>query len=140
MSTLDSLIRINRWKLDEQRRQIAELERLAGRLREEADRLVQELSSEQRVAGASFEASLGYPNFARELIERRRKLAASIAEVDSRIATARDALAETFGEVKRYEITAANRAKRERAAAGRKQAIALDEVALEIHRRRAAEG
>jgi flagellar export protein FliJ len=140
MSTLDSLIRINRWKLDEQRRQLAELDRLAARLRDEAGRLEQELSSEQRAASASFEASLGYPSFARELIERRRKLAASIEEVDSRIAAARDALAETFGEIKRYEITAANRAKRERATTARKQAATQDEVALQIYRRRTAEG
>jgi len=140
MSTLDSLIRVHRWKLDEQRRQVAELERLAQRLREEGERLDQELSSEQRVAASSYEASLGYPSFARELIERRRKLAASAAEVDGRIAAAREALAEAFTEVKRYEIAAANRAKRERAVSARKQAIAQDEVALQIFRRRGAGG
>jgi flagellar FliJ protein len=140
VSTLDSLIRVNRWKLDEQRRQLAELDRLAERLRGEALRLEQELTSEQRVAGASYEAGLAYPSFARDVLERRRKLEASIADVDSRAAAARDALAETFGEVKRYEIAAANRAKRDRAAAARKQGIAQDEVAMQIYRRRNAGG
>ena len=31
MSALSSLIRVNRWRLDEQRRQLGELERLAER-------------------------------------------------------------------------------------------------------------
>jgi flagellar FliJ protein len=140
MSALDTLIRVNRWRLDEQRRQLAELERLAERLRGESSRLEQELTSEQQVAGASYEAGLGYPNFARDLIERRRKLAASLAEVEDRIAAAREAFAETFGEVKRYEIAAANRAKRDAQAASRKHAIAQDEIALQIYRRRTTGG
>jgi flagellar protein FliJ len=141
VSALDSLIRVNRWRLDEQRRQLAELDRLAERLREEGVRLEQELTSEQQVAGASYEAGLGYPSFARELIERRRKLSASLAEVEGQILAAREALAETFGEMKRYEIAAANRSKRERLVAARKQGIAQDEVAMQMYRRRrAAEG
>ena len=67
MTALDSLIRVNRWKIDEQRRQLGELERLAERLREEGVRLEQEMASEQRVAGASFEAGYAYAGFAREL-------------------------------------------------------------------------
>lgn len=138
MSALESLIRVNRWRLDEQRRQLAELDRLAERLRGESLRLEQELANEQRAAGASYEAGLGYPNFAQDVIERRRKLAASLAEVESQIAAARDAVSETFGEMKRYELAAANRAKRDRLAAARKQGIAQDEIAMQMYRRRRA--
>lgn len=138
MSALESLIRVNRWRLDEQRRQLAELDRLAERLRGESLRLEQELANEQRVAGASYEAGLGYPSFAQDVIERRRKLAASLAEVESQIAAARDALSETFGEMKRYELAAANRSKRDRLAAARKQGIAQDEIAMQMYRRRRA--
>jgi hypothetical protein len=140
LNTLDTLIRVNRWRLDEQRRQLGELERLAERLQGESLRLEQELTSEQLVAAASHEAGLAYPGFARELIERRRKLTASIEEVEGRIVTARETLAETFGEIKRHEIAAANRTKRDRAATARKQGIAQDEIAIQMHRRRSAEG
>ncbi|MBV9522237.1 MAG: flagellar FliJ family protein [Alphaproteobacteria bacterium] len=138
MSALSTLIRANRWKIDEQRRQLGELERLAERLREESVRLEQELTSEQQVAAASLEAGYSYPGYARELIERRRKLANSLAEVEGQMTTAREALAEAFREMKRYEITAANRMKRERIAAERRQRIAQDEVAMQTFRRRAA--
>ncbi len=138
MTALDSLIRVNRWKIDEQRRQLGELERLAERLREEGVRLEQEMASEQRVAGASFEAGYAYAGYARELLDRREKLAGSLAEVEERMKAVREELAEAFREMKRYEITAANRAKRERVANDRRQRILQDEVALQIHRRRSA--
>jgi flagellar FliJ protein len=136
VSALDSLIRINRWKIDEQRRQLGELERLAERLRGESMRLEQELTSEQQVAAASLEAGYSYPGYARELIERRRKLADSLAEVEGQMTAAREALAGAFREMKRYEITAANRSKRERLAVDRRQRIVQDEVAMQIFRRR----
>lgn len=136
MSTLDSLIRINRWKLDERRRQLGELERLFERLGSESVRLEQELTSEQRVAGASPEAGYTYAGYARDLIARREKLAASISEVEGQLIAAREALAESFGEVKRYEIAAANRQKRDRLALERRQRIVQDEVALQVYRRR----
>jgi flagellar export protein FliJ len=136
MSALDSLIRVNRWKIDEQRRQLGELERLAERLRGEGIRLEKEMAGEQRIAGASFEAGYGYAGYARELIDRRRKLADSLAEVEGRMAASRELLAEAFREMKRYEITAANRARRDRALADRRQRIAQDEVAMQMFRRR----
>jgi flagellar protein FliJ len=138
VSALDSLIRVNRWKIDEQRRQLGELERLAERLRGESMRLEQELTSEQQVAAASLEAGYSYPGYARELIERRRKLADSVAEVEGQMTAAREVLADAFREMKRYEITAANRSKRERLVADRRQRIVQDEVAMQIFRRRAA--
>jgi flagellar protein FliJ len=136
MSTIDTLIRVNRWKLDERRRQLGELERLLERLGSEVVRLAQEQTREQQVAAASPEANYAYGGYARELIERRQKLAASIAEVESQLVVAREALAETYGEVKRYEIAAANRQKRDRVAGERRQRIVQDEVALQVYRRR----
>jgi len=138
MSTLDTLIRLNRWKLDERRRQLGELERLFERLGSEAVRLEEELTREQRIAGASLEAGYAYAGYARDLTARRQKLAASISEVEGQLIVAREALAESFGEVKRYEIAAANRQKRDRAMVERRQRIVQDEVALQVYRRRNA--
>jgi len=43
----------------------------------------------------------------RDLVARREKLSASISEVEGQLIVAREALAESFGEAKRYEIAAA---------------------------------
>ena len=68
--------------------------------------------------------------------KRREKLSASISEVEGQLIVAREALAESFGEAKRYEIAAANRTKRDRLAVERRHRISQDEVALQVYRRR----
>jgi len=136
MSAIDSLIRLHRYKLDEKRLHLAELDRLAERLRNEGVRLEQELVHEQRAAAASAEARYAYGNFAKDLNARRAKLKSSVTEVEGQIVAAREALAEAFQEVKRYEITAENRRKHGRLVAARRHQIEQDEVAAQLFRRR----
>ncbi len=138
MSALDSLIRLHRFQLDERRRQLADLDQLAFKLRQEQQRLDLEQQVEQSVAAASFEAAQTYGSYAVNLIERRRKLAQSLAEVEQQIAQARDQLAEAFQEVKRYEITAGNRLRQQRQKLDRRQQALMDELGLDRHARRKA--
>ena len=136
MSAIDSLVRLHRWQLDEHRRQLADLDLLAQKLRAEKLRLAEEEASEQNAAGASLEAATAYGGFARHLIERREKIEQSIAAVEQQIATAREALAETYQEVKRYEIALANRVTQRRKRSERQQQRTLDEVGIDAYRRR----
>jgi flagellar FliJ protein len=136
VSTLESLIRLHRWQLDERRRHLADLDALANRLRGELARLVTEQQAEQGVASASLEAGTAYGAYARRLVERRRKLAESIVSVEQQIVQAREALSEAFREVKRYEIAAASRASQHSKRIARRDQASLDEVAAETDRRR----
>ena len=136
MTTLDSLIRLHRWQLDERRRHLADLDVLIHRLRGEQARLASEQLDEQGVASASLEAGTAYGAYARRLIERRRKLTDSIVSVEQQIAQAREALAEAFQEVKRYEIAAASRASQRNKQLARREQAGIDEVASEADRRR----
>src|SRR5690348_9630904 len=85
MSALDSLIRLHRWQVDERRRHLADLDGLATQLAEESQRLDREEAREQATAAASPEAAITYAAYARQLVERRRKLAQSQAEVAGQI-------------------------------------------------------
>jgi flagellar protein FliJ len=136
MSTLDSLIRLHRWQLDERRRQLAELDALGEKLRQEQARLAAEEKSEQAAAASSREASAAYGNYAKRLIERRGRLKESLGSVEQQIGEAREALAETYREVKRYEIASANRAMQQRKREARQQQRVLDELGIETHRRK----
>src|SRR5262249_26410718 len=100
MSALDSLIRLYRWQLDERKRHLADLEGLAARLREDEQRLEEENAREQALVATSPEAAYVYAGYARNLIERRRKLRQSQAEVAQQITEAPDALADALPEVK----------------------------------------
>jgi flagellar export protein FliJ len=136
MSALDSLIRLHRWHVDERRRHLADLEGLATQLTEESHRLDREETREQAVAAASPEAAITYAAYARQLIERRRKLAQSKTEVAEQIERSRALLAEAFQEVKRYEIMAANRLRQQQRREERRQQQALDNLGIEAFRRR----
>jgi flagellar export protein FliJ len=135
MSSLDTLIKLHRWQLDEQRRKVAEFENLAEKLRAELQRLDAEEEYEQQVAGSSHEASYAYSSFARALIDRRAKLTKSVEETEQQIVEARAALADAYAEVKRYEIAAANRLLAKHRGLERLRQRELDEVALAGFRR-----
>jgi flagellar protein FliJ len=136
MSAVESLVRLHRWQLDELRRQLADLDLLAQKLREEKQRLSEEQNAEQTVAAASIEAATAYGGFARHLIERRQKIEQSIASVAQQIVAAREALAASYQEVKRYEIALANRATQRRKRIERQQQRTLDELGIDGYRRR----
>ncbi len=135
MSTLDSLIRLHRWQVDERRRQVAELEALSARLRGELVRLADERAREQSAAGASFLAQHVYPGYIRRALERQKTLERSLAEAEAQILQARDLLAEAFQELKRYEIAAANRERLRMNAAARRERLETDAIAIENFRR-----
>jgi flagellar protein FliJ len=137
MSAIDSLIRLYRWQLDERRQQVAELERLEARLNAELRRLDEEIAAEQRAAEASAEGSRAWAGWSPVAAARRQTLETSVAEAKEQMSRAQDALAEAFQEVKRYELAAASREKREQLARARKQQQAQDDVALQVFRRRA---
>jgi flagellar export protein FliJ len=136
MSSLDTLIKLHRWQLDEQRRRVTEFENLADKLRAELQRLDGEKDHEQQVAGGSHEASFTYSGYAKALIDRRAKLNQSIQETEQQVVAARAALADAFAEVKRYEIAAANRLLAKHRGIERLRQQELDEIALAGFRRK----
>ena len=81
-SGLHTLIRLHKWRLDEKRRALAELQALADKLAQDTARLEREILAEQEIARSSPEASFGYGNFAKQAIERRKRLAESVAQVE----------------------------------------------------------
>lgn len=136
MNSLKSVIRLHKWQLDEKRRALVELQNLGDRLRAEAQRLEEEILQEQRAASASFEASFTYANYAKAAMERRTRIAQSIAQVDGQIAAATDEMAEAFQELKRFELAEEERLRREKEKLRRKEDAMLDETALVGFRRR----
>jgi len=135
MSALDQLIRLHRWRLDELRRHLTDVEALAAKLEEQRRRLDTDDKREQSLAGASAEAAFAYPAYARQLIERRRKLAQSQSEAAEQIAKAQAALAEAFQELKRYETAAANRVRQQQRREQIRQQQTLDEIGIDRFRR-----
>jgi flagellar export protein FliJ len=135
MSTLESLIRVHRWQVDERSRQVAQLEALSEKLRHELARLAEERTHEQAVAGTSFVARHVYPGYIRRAMERQKTLEQSLAETEAQTVAAREALAAAFQELKRYEVAQANRARLRISAAARRERLETDALAIDAFRR-----
>ncbi len=138
MRTLSTLIRLHRFQLDEKRRALTDLENLRADLVRQRDKMEAELAAEQEVAKKVEVGAFAYGGFARGVIARREKLAGSLAEIDTRIEAAQRDVAAAFQDLKRHEIALAQRQRRQREEAERREQIALDEVSLDMHRRRTA--
>ncbi len=137
MKSLDSLIRLRKLAVDEQRRQLRELERLEERLRQQSAHLQEELVAEQRTAGGgSPETNLTYGGYAAGVIERRGHLKSSIDDVMVRIEHARGELGAAYEELKRFEITKERKLAQMRREELHREGQFLDEVGLNQFRRR----
>lgn len=136
MSSFKTLIRVQKWQLDEKRRALTELQNLEDRLRGEIDRLAEEMRAEQDTARNDFNASFTYAAFARGAMERRRRIDDSIRQVQEQIVAAAEQVAEAYQDLKRYELAEEERLKREREKQKHKEELMMDETALIGFRRR----
>jgi flagellar export protein FliJ len=136
MKGLDGLIRLHRWKLDEKRLVLAELERLAARLRQELVDLENEVLDEQRIAAASAEAMATYGHYAAAVIAKRTKLTQSLSEIEERMRAALEEVTAAFRELKKYELVKARRDKNAEQQEKRQQQAVLDELGLVVYRRK----
>ena len=133
---LAALIRLYSWRLDEKRRELADLQRLEDAFLADGQRLEAEMAAEQEFAAKNSDTVFSYGGFAIGVIERRKRIEASLADVRRRIDEKRGEVAEAFQELKRYEITQAERRKREQREADRRTQAELDEISLQQHQRR----
>ena len=129
---LHGLIRLHGWRVDEKRRRLGDLLQLLGDLEARARVLEDEIVSEQRVAAAvPAEGGRTYGPYALAAIERRERLAESIARTEAEVSAARNELRVAHAELRRYEIAQENRDRQEIEDRDRRERILLDDVGLQ---------
>jgi flagellar export protein FliJ len=135
--SLKTLLRLSRFTVDEKRRVLVELQAREDQILANITAAEAQLIEEQRIAAEdSTGAGFLYGAYADAWVAHRARLDQMLAEVRQQIELARDELAEAFRQQKTYEITQTNRERREREEADRKEQAFLDEVGLNIFRRR----
>lgn len=131
MRGLDGLIRLSKWRLDDKRRVIVDLEVLRTELERQIAALDDELERERRFAATSLEAGYAFTGYRRVNREKVDRLMASREEVLDKIAAAQEEVNDAFRELKKYELVKENRlAQLAREQAAREQAE-LDEAGLQ---------
>lgn len=136
--TLETLIRLGRFEVDEKRRDLGRLLDREAEMKETIRRLDEQLREEQSVAATMRDQLPGqsYGAFAAAVKQRKAAQLDKLAALYPEIEQARAALADAFGTLKKYEIAAANRAEAEAAEESRQETQELDELGLSAHRRR----
>jgi flagellar export protein FliJ len=136
---LHTLIRLRKWDVDEKQRMLATL------LRQEEGVIAKQAELEAEVkAEMAFAAQLPadqrgtLTGYLKRCEGFRDALAAALQDIRNRIAVAQDHLAEAFRRLKTFEVTQDQRDLAEAKEEARLETITLDEIGLNLHRRKSA--
>jgi len=133
---MTGLIRLHKWQLDEKRRNMGELEKMRSELLHHLQHLQDELAAEKKMAASSPIVSINYVGYAQQVMVRRENIKNSISEVDASIENMKDQVAEAFKELKKYQVVEQREQDRLLADRNLRQQSELDELAINMHRRR----
>jgi flagellar export protein FliJ len=131
VSVFDSLIKLHRWTLEEQRREVARLEEAIEAQRRVLATLDAELDRERGLELETPAAALSWSAYVGATGERRRSLCESLAESERRLDAARRQLAETYGEVRTYELARDRQREIEREERAQQEQQESDELTLQ---------
>lgn len=138
MKFLHNLIRLAKWRLDERRQAVADLEGERRQLLDGIAELEARSDEESRVAAAAGDVLFVFPAYRAAQVAKVAALEESVSDVDDRLEEAHEALRGAFREVKKLELSLEAHQRRAQAEADRRDQIALDEMALDGFRRRPA--
>ena len=140
MKTLQTLIKLQKSLVDEQRQHLAKLQEIVDAIANAIAQVEIEKTREQLAAENNPEAQATYGAFLKQITAKARNLENERQAAAHAVELARAKLSELFEEQKRYEIADAARAEAEAKEEQRRIRIALDEVgSISYGRRKGSE-
>ena len=130
MKSRETLIRLKKFQVDEKRRKVMQIEGMIAEFDRMATELEREIKTEQDRANIHDPAHFAYPTYAKAAIQRRDNLKRSADELGGQLTDAKDALAESFEELKKVELLDERDQMRERAAEAEIEQSELDGIGL----------
>ncbi|KJS38594.1 MAG: hypothetical protein VR70_09560 [Rhodospirillaceae bacterium BRH_c57] len=138
---LKTVIRVRRWEIDEKRRDLGVLLAEEATFIQRRTALDEEVRAENDCARQYVrEADFTLGTYAARAHSRRLQLDAAIAETQQRVEAVRDELAQMFKDLKTFELAQEAREEAERKERDRKEQIVMDEIGLELFRRKEGQG
>jgi len=129
------MIRLHKWQLDDKRRQLTELELMRDELQAKMNQLADELTAEKNNVANSPVVNITFASYATNMSTRRENLQNSLDEVNVSIENMKDQVAESFKDLKKYEVVEQREKERLQNELNRRQQADLDELAVNLHRR-----
>ncbi|MEH6527811.1 MAG: flagellar FliJ family protein [Sneathiella sp.] len=135
MKGLNNLIRLHKWKLDEKRRELTDMEQMRDSFMAQRADLLEEQQREQEIAANDPNINFAYSNYAAVAKERLENMQNSISEISQKIITLKDEVSFCYRELKKYEVALDVRDKRAHLAEQRAEQKQIDDLAIDLYRR-----
>lgn len=138
MADLNPLIRLRKYRVEEKQKVLAELFRQAELLEGRKRHLLSDVEREQDIAETSgdIDSMVAFAAYAARVYEGIEKLDMQLAKMEPRILKAQDEMREAFSEQKKAEIIQEQRDKEEADLQAKKENANLDEIGVEVFRRK----
>ena len=137
MADLDPLIRFRKHELDEKQKFLARLYEEANKLLQQREGILRSIEKEMDVMrGEDFQpfmAISGFGTFLQSSKEKIKKIEHEEKKLDTRIEIAVADMRNSFGELKKVEITHARRLEEERKKLQAKEDALFEEIGLQIY-------
>lgn len=138
MKSRESLVRLKKFRVEEERRKVAQIEAMIAEFERMAGDLEREIRTEQERAGIHDPEHFAYPTYAKAAVGRRENLKRSADELRIQLEDAKLALADALDELKKVELLGERDHARERGAEHPPGPVELDRIALLRSRRGAS--
>lgn len=134
--TLDNLIQLHKYRVDEKRRVLGQLYGELNDLEQKLKDLYAQIANEQQISQSMPEqAMFSYGRFHQRAMLIRDEIVQAIAQKEQEVEAARDEVNAAFQELKVYEEAEKNRKQREADERQRKENIEMDEIAMNLYRK-----
>lgn len=131
MKGMKTLIKMQQRDLDELRKEQKRLMDQRDQLTDLLTRLENELLEERKLAENKIEMAKYLEDYSVRVKTRQLAIVQEIVGLNGQLESLADSIANSFGELKKYEITKDNFDKNVKAAVDRREQIMLDEVGLQ---------
>ncbi|MFK7839356.1 MAG: hypothetical protein AB8B83_03415 [Bdellovibrionales bacterium] len=137
---LNPLIRMQKHSLEQKQKFLAELYRQADDYENQKKTMIETLEKErQSVSDMGVEMLSYFGPYEKSVEARVEEIDAAMQTLNTRIEMAREDIRAAFADLKKVEITQENRDQDEQKAINKKQSDDLDEIGLEVFRRKKVE-
>lgn len=139
MADLSVLIRLHKHELDEKRRALAELYSTMAEMERRRRELERTFEAEKEAVKVTGDVHFTFAQYADAVRQQQQEMREEEAELEEHIERAKESLMETFSELKKYEMTQAERDRLEEEERQVRESRAMDAIGLENFRRKSEE-
>ncbi len=136
MKSIDLMIQVNKSILEEKRRDLALVINEEEVIENKINKLEIELKREQLYSKRNLEIKLYLESFAREVRRKTKLLNNDLSKLRLILEKLREQVSRAYVELRKFEITKENQQKKEIIESERLERIELDEISINMHRRK----